>query len=54
MGPYSNILNEMSIIDSIKEDDGHDKQNHSRRRAFEERTKDVIWKCHWGAMSSLS
>lgn len=23
MGPYSNSLNEMSIIDSIKEDDGH-------------------------------
>lgn len=25
MEPYSNILNEMSIIDSIKEDDGHNR-----------------------------
>lgn len=36
MEPYSNILSEMSIIDSIKEDDGD-----NRNRSF---PKKVIWK----------
>lgn len=36
MEPYSNILSEMSIIDSIKEDDGD-----NRNTSF---PKKVIWK----------